>query len=283
MMWLSSYLSGRIQFVQINDKALQEVDVCFGVPQGSILDPVLFNLHVNNLSDSLNQVTSHQYTDDTFLYAHGKPTKIDRCQNQLQTTMDIMCPLWSNECNLSLNSEKTKVMLFSTPQLARVYNLPEQSVNLTVSGQTLERLSSIRLLGTQENLKWNNEINSKIHSCYGCLSVLRKLKNLAPFKVRKQLAETFILSSIDHNDVVSNPIPDYLIKRLQRVQLAAAGFVMGRFVDMAVILTLGWLPIVECRDFNLSKVIFKALHDKQWPSYLKLEMYIPNRTLGSCT
>ena len=48
---------------------------------------------------------------------------------------------------------------------------------------------------------------NNIHSCYGCLSVLRKLKNLAPFKVRKQLAETLILSKIDYNDTVSNPIP----------------------------------------------------------------------------
>ena len=74
-------------------------------------------------------------------------------------------------------------MLFSIPQLARIYNLPEQSVNRTVSGQTLERVSSIRLLVTefQENLKWNNEINLKIHSCYEFLSILRKLKNLALF------------------------------------------------------------------------------------------------------
>ena len=164
----------------------------------------------------------------------------------------------SSECNLSLNPDKTKVVLFSTPQLATTYNLPTQSVNLTVGGQTLERVNSIRLLGTefQENLKWNNEINSKIHSCYGCLSVLGKLRNLAPFKVRKQLAETLILSRIYYNDVVLNPILGYLIKRLQRVQLAAAGFVMERFVDMADILSLEWLPIVELRDFNLSKLIF---------------------------
>ena len=80
-----------------------------------------------------------------------------------------------------------------------------------------------------------------------------KLKNLAPFKVRKQLAETLILSKIDYNEAVSNPIPDYLIKRLQGFQLAAAGFVMGRFTDMIDILALGWLPLAERRDFNLCK------------------------------
>jgi hypothetical protein len=50
---------------------------------------------------------------------------------------------------------------------------------------------------------------------------------------------------------------------------------------VADILNLGWLPIAERRDFNLSKLIFKALHEKQWPSYLTLEMYTPNRTLRS--
>ena len=99
--------------------------------------------------------------------------------------------------------------------------------------------------------------------------------------MRKLLAETLILSKIDYNDAVSNPIPDYLIKRLQRVQLAAAGFVLGRFVTMSEILYLGWLPVVERRDFNLLKLIFKAMYERQWPSYLKLETYSPNRTLRS--
>jgi hypothetical protein len=85
-----------------------------------------------------------------------------------------------------------------------------------VNSQSAERIASTHLLGTelQENLKWNNEINSKISSCYGNLSILRKLKNLAPLKVRKQLAETLILSKINYNNAVSNPIPDYLMKRL---------------------------------------------------------------------
>ena len=104
-----------------------------------------------------------------------------RCENQLQSTMDYLSS-WSNECNLALNPKKTKVMIFSTPHLARTHNLAEHSVNLTVNGQTLERVGSIRLLGTdfQEDLKWNDEINSKISGCYGCLRVLRKMKNLAP-------------------------------------------------------------------------------------------------------
>ena len=81
--------------------------------------------------------------------------------------------------------------------------------------------------------------------------------------MRKQLAETFILSKIDYNDAVSNLITDYLMRRLQRVQLAAAGFVLGRFATMPENLSLGWLTFVERREFNLSKLTFEALYELQ--------------------
>ena len=132
----------------------KEADMSFGVPQGSILEPVLFNLYVNDMSDGLNQANSHQYAEGTSLYTHGKPAEIDCCRNRLQSAMDHTSS-WSNECNLTLNSKKTKVMLFSTPQLGRSHNLTEQSINLTVNGQTLERVSSTCLLGAelQEKVK----------------------------------------------------------------------------------------------------------------------------------
>ena len=56
------------------------------------------------------------------------------------------------------------------------------------------------------------ETDCKISSCYGTLSVLKKLKYLAPYNVRKHLAECLILSKIDYNDIVSDTIADYLVK-----------------------------------------------------------------------
>ena len=88
----------------------------------------------------------------------------------------------------------------------------------------LEQVSTFRLLGTEvhENVNWKRERNSKISSCYGTLSVLKKLKYLAPYNARKHLAECLILSKIDYSDIFSDTIADYLFKRLQRVQLADA-------------------------------------------------------------
>ena len=90
-----------------------------------------------------------------------------------------------------------------------------------------------------------------------------------------------MLSKLDYNDIVSHPIPEYLVKRLQRVQCAAAGFFVGRYATKLDVLKLGWLPINERRDFHLPQATFKALYFDQWPSYLKLELYTPGRTLRS--
>ena len=75
--WVTSYLTERKQFVQIDDKLSSTIEVALGVLQGFILGPVIFNLYVNDFSDSLEaSVTSHQYADDTTIYAHNKPANI---------------------------------------------------------------------------------------------------------------------------------------------------------------------------------------------------------------
>ena len=67
--WSLSYLSDRQQFVQVNDKQSQFMDVQFGVPQGSILGPVLFNLYINDMRNSIQDgFNCHQYADDTTIY-----------------------------------------------------------------------------------------------------------------------------------------------------------------------------------------------------------------------
>ena len=134
-------------------------------------------------------------------------------------------------------------MLFSTPQMARVHNLDDLQLKLAVDGHVLGRATRTKLLGTemQQNLKWESDVNAKIASCYSTLSILRKLKNIAPFNVRKQLVECLILSKLDSNITISYPVPKYPIKRLQRVQSAAGGFVYNKFVEISDIGKLGWL------------------------------------------
>ena len=269
--------------MQVDDRSSAQISVTHGVPQGSILGPVLFNLYVNDLSSALpSEVVCHQYADDTMMYTHFRPSDLEVGQSVIQDALNKLSD-WSLECNLALNSKNTKVMILSSAQLSMAHGLETSSLDLTVDGKRLERVSNFRLLGSHVNqhLNWKDEINLKISSCYAKLPLIRKLKHLTPFHVRKQLAECLILSKIDYNDIVSHPIPEYLLKRLQRVQLAAAGFVLGRYVHMPDLIKLGWMPIKERRENHLLNTVFKALHCNDWPSYLKLDIHDPTRTLRS--
>ena len=145
--WLISYLTGRQQFVQIDDKVSDYVNVSFEVPHGYILGPVLFNIDVNDLSDNLDSTKSYQYADDTTIYIHEKPANLKAGKKKLQKALDSLAS-WSSSCNLSLNAKKTKVVLFSTKQLSREHELDAYPTNLSAGGTKLERLTSTKLLGT---------------------------------------------------------------------------------------------------------------------------------------
>ena len=95
---------------------------------------------------------------------------------------------------------------------------------------------------------------------------------MAPFPLRKQLAESLILSEIGYGDQEYTPLTMMLQQLLRRVQYAAASFVTGHYVKSTKdILKLGWLPIEQRRDFNSLKQIFKALYSYTWFDYLKFK------------
>ena len=123
-----------------------------------------------------------------------------------------------------------------------------------------------------EHLTWNKQIKTVISSCHHTLSTLRKLKNFITFKLRKQLAESLVLSKINFNDFVYHPITKEQTKKLQRVQLAAASFVYNKYVNMEDIINLKWLPIEEQRTFSLLKLIHKSINDVSFPAIIKLEL-----------
>ena len=81
------------------------------------------------------------------------------------------------------------------------------------------------------NILWDDHIKHTVSGCYATLSILRKLKYLAKYELRKQLAETLILSKLDYADLVFYPLPQFLLRRLQRVQFAAASFVLGHYMS----------------------------------------------------
>jgi hypothetical protein len=95
--WTLSYLMGRRQFVQINDTSSSQLEIKFGVPQGSILFPYL---------QGKVQCRCYQYADDTTLLQHSKPQELDKCAEEINLTIESLNE-YSTNSNLALNSTKT--------------------------------------------------------------------------------------------------------------------------------------------------------------------------------
>ena len=151
------------------------------------------------LGSPLTDVRCFQYADDTTIYDHAKLSDLNSCRNTLYQSINKLS-VWSKESTLTFNNDKTKVMILSTPQMSRVHHLDEYDPNIAVSGYKLERIKSCKLLGVHvnEHLKWHDHINHTVSGCYTTLSILRKLEYLAKYELRKQLAETLILSKLDN-------------------------------------------------------------------------------------
>ena len=136
----------RKQFVQIDDTCSEVKNVNLGVPQGSILGPVLFNIYVADLQ----QRKCFQYADDTTIYDNAKISDLNSCRNTIHQSINKLS-VWSKESTLAFNNDKTKVMILSTPKLSRVHHLDEYDPNIAVSCYKLERIKSCKLLGVHIN------------------------------------------------------------------------------------------------------------------------------------
>ena len=221
--WMANYLSDRQHYVQIDNKKSSVLTVGFGVPQGSILGPVIFNLYVSDLSEQVKYSKTLQYADDTKIYIHSKPNELEAKSIELSRDIENIRN-WSHNSNLVFNEKKTKAMLFYKNQLYRHHKKEIDSVD-KCGDVTLERTETMKVLGItfNEHLDWASQINKIAIECFSTLRTLRLLKQFLPFKIRKELVQTLILSKADYGNIVFKSIPKTLQSRLQKVMNAVAG------------------------------------------------------------
>ena len=164
--WISSYLSNRSQSVKIG-KLLSSPQTCTsGVPQGSVLGPLLFTIYVSPIASLLSQlgVNQHQYADDTQLHIAISPSTSSFELHKLESALHTLSN-WFSENWLALNPEKSDAILLGTHQ--RNNSLSNIST-INVAGSTVSLSDHIKLLGlTLDNsLTFHKHINFVSQSCF---------------------------------------------------------------------------------------------------------------------
>lgn len=226
--WFCSYLSGRSQVVtSFSNERSQPKNRYSGVPQGSILGPLLFSLFINDIGSVLKHCSYHLYADDFCIYIHGSfadiPDIIRRINEDLVNIMN-----WARSNLLIINVEKTGAMWFgSTQYMSKLSSLATPDILL--NGTVIRVADSLKILGVtlDPTLTFRTECGIISRKCSAALYRLRRCSESLTSNCKLTLFRALILPYFDYCASLFIPLSDELATKLGRCMNAALRFVTG--------------------------------------------------------
>jgi hypothetical protein len=288
--WIKSYVSDRSQSVVISDAISKSQPLSVGVPQGSVLGPLLFLLYILPLRTIIERHHSlrHGYADDSQLYTRlplTKPTVIqDRIIQMNMCLSEVRKWMLANK--LKINDSKTECMVIANkPSMAKLAPL---NITIIVGSETVVPVHCVRSLGAtlDSELSMNLQISKTIKSSYYHLRRISKIRHLLDHDTCAKVIHACVTSRLDYHNGLLTAVPDNRIRKLQMVQNNAARLISGRRRDMhiqPVLQKLHWLPVKHRITYKLLSLVHNTVHSDSAPQYLKelLPFYRPTRNLRS--
>ncbi|KAF7254600.1 putative RNA-directed DNA polymerase from transposon BS, partial [Varanus komodoensis] len=281
LQWFRSYLDSRFQKVVLGDHVSTSWQLCHGVPQGSILSPLLFNIYMKPLGEVIRRcgLRNHQYSDDTQLYLSfstnpGEAVAVlNRCLAEVRE--------WMRANKLKLNPDKTEVLLVGGSGFG------EGGFDLVLNGATLPLRDKVRSLGVllDPELSLEAQVTAVARNAFLQLRLINQLRPYLEYDCLATVTHALVTSRLDFCNALYVGLPLKTVRTLQLVQNRAARLLTGtgRYAHMTPVLhQLHWLPIEARAQFKVLIMTYKALNGLG-PGYLneRLRPYMPDRPLRS--
>ena len=272
LVWFSSYLSDRRQSVSIAGVSSAPLSLRYGVPQGSVLGPILYILYNTPMHSiaSLHGVSDHLYADDDQQYTRFRVSDSAdqaRAFSSLSTCIGET-KQWAATNRLKFNDGKTDALVAYSSYARKKPSL----IPLVVGDSSIYPSSSVCNLGVtiDPHVKLDAHIRNVCKKAFFHLRRISRIKRFLSRSSLIRLIQSFVFSHLDYCNSLLAGLPDTSIKRLQNVQNSAARLVTGakRFDHISThLIALHWLPVAQRIDFKISLLMFRCLNDCA-PSYL---------------
>ena len=283
--WFSSYIQNRQQKVKINRESSDELELPCGVPQGSVLGPLLFTLYVAPVANIAREhgIDNMFYADDSQLYFsfnHKEKTEshfsnFEQCLHKIK--------LWMQENFLKLNDDKTEFILLGSKY--SVNNLPV--INIKIGNNIINSCTSLRNLGAYfDNIvSMEKFVKFKSKSIHFQLKKIYRIRKYLTVDSCKTLIQSLVISRLDYCSSLLFGVNKKYINQLQRLQDTAARLICNsqRHESAAPLRKqLHWLPVEQRIQFRIATFVFKSLNN-QAPAYLTelISVSHPVRSLRS--
>lgn len=268
--WIKSYLTDRKQFIKLGQHKSPETKLEVGVPQGSVLGPLLFAVYGSPVADVIasHGVRHHQYADDTQLHLAMRANNTASGLSALDAcTSDVK--LWFMQNGLQLNPDKSEALIMGTANQLRAAS---SVTSLKVAGVDLPVADHMRILGVvlDRRLTFDKHVSAVARSCNYHAQAIRHIRHLLSTDLAQTLACSLILSRIDYCNAVLHGAPSGTIHKLQRVQNNAARIVHQvprRSHAHSLLKELHWLPVEQRITYKLAVLTFK-IRQTSVPAYL---------------
>ncbi len=269
--WFRSYLTGRKQYVSFKGKNSSKMDITCGVPQGSVLGPLLFIIYTNDLPNSLLYSKSILFADDTTLFCSSPNIAhvFDKLNEDLKSLYD-----WFKANKLSLNIGKTNYMVFDRGKINNIGNM-----TLTINELHIDRVSKVKFLGMiiDDCMNWNDHIQHVKCKISGGIYAINTAKHILPLSHLKTVYYSLVNAYIIYGLLLWGSGYETQLKKVKIQQNKAIRTLSGSVYNATaspLYKTLNILNVDSLYQLEMAKLMYQYSHDLL-PKPL-LQMFIAN-------